>query len=64
MIGKFNTLDAELNPTCHLLTLLAHQILHVDRIRVKGLLYAVTVPRQDADGPNTQHTVVCRWCTG
>ena len=22
----------------------------------KGLLHVVTVPRQDADGPNTQHT--------
>ena len=31
-----NPLNAELNPTCHLLTLLeAHHILHVSRIRVK-----------------------------
>jgi hypothetical protein len=32
----FNPLDAELNPICHMLTLLgAHTILHVSRIRVK-----------------------------
>ena len=32
----FNTLNAELNPICHLLALLrAHHILHVSRIRVK-----------------------------
>jgi hypothetical protein len=30
-----NHLNAELNPTCHLLVLLAHHILHVSRIRVK-----------------------------
>jgi hypothetical protein len=28
-------LNAELNPICHLLALLAHLILHVSRIRVK-----------------------------
>jgi hypothetical protein len=33
---KINTLNAELNPICHLLALLqAHPILHVIRIRVK-----------------------------
>jgi hypothetical protein len=32
----FNPLNANLNPTCHLLTLLAaHPILHISRIRVK-----------------------------
>jgi hypothetical protein len=32
----FNPLNAELNPICHLLTLLgAHHILHVSRLRVK-----------------------------
>ena len=31
-----NPLNAELNPTCHLLALLgAHHILHVSRVRVK-----------------------------
>jgi hypothetical protein len=34
--GFFNPLNAELNPICHLLTLLgAHHILHISRIRVK-----------------------------
>ena len=34
---RFNPLNAELNPTCHLLALLgAHHILHVSRIRVKA----------------------------
>jgi hypothetical protein len=38
----FNPLNAELNPICHLLALLgAHHILHVSRIRVKGLKYPV-----------------------
>jgi hypothetical protein len=32
-----NTLNAELNPICHLLALLeAHHILHVSRVRVNG----------------------------
>jgi len=33
MISPFN---AELNPMCHFLVLLAHHILHVSRVRVKG----------------------------
>ena len=34
----FNPLNAELNPTCHLLALLgAHHIFHVSGLRVKGL---------------------------
>jgi len=33
---KFYSLNAELNPICHLLALLgAHHILHVSRIKVK-----------------------------
>jgi len=33
-----NPLNAELNPVCHLLTLLrAHHILHVSRIKVKEI---------------------------
>jgi hypothetical protein len=36
IIRVFNSLNAELNPICHLLALLgAHHILHVSRIRVK-----------------------------
>jgi hypothetical protein len=35
-VEKFNPLNAERNPICHLLALLgAHPILHVSRIRVK-----------------------------
>jgi hypothetical protein len=35
-ILPFHPLNAELNPVCHMLTLLgAHPILHVSRIRVK-----------------------------
>jgi len=34
-LGRFNPLNAELNPICHLLALVgAHHILHVSRIRV------------------------------
>jgi len=33
----FNPLNAELNPICYLLALLAHHFLHVSRIRVKSL---------------------------
>jgi hypothetical protein len=37
-LPHFNTLKAELNPICHLLSLLgAYHILHVSRIRVKDL---------------------------
>ena len=36
VISKFNPLNAELNPICHLLALLgAHRILHISSIRVK-----------------------------
>jgi len=39
IVGKFNPLNTELNPTCHLLTLLgAHHILHVSSIRVNVIL--------------------------
>jgi len=38
----FNPLNAELNPICHLLTLLgAHPIFHISRIRVKVLKFAL-----------------------
>ena len=36
-IISFNSLNAELNPICYLLALLAHHFLHVSRIRVKSL---------------------------
>ena len=37
---KSTPLNAQLNPSCHLLALLgAHHILHVSRVRVKTLQY-------------------------
>jgi len=37
-IHRVNPLNAELNPTCHLLALLGdHHILHVSRVRVKAV---------------------------
>ena len=36
-VGCCNPLNAELNPICYLLALLAHHFLHVSRIRVKSL---------------------------
>ena len=37
-LPNFNSLNGELNPICHLLSLLgAHHILHVSRIRVNGI---------------------------
>jgi len=35
--SRINPLNAELNPICYLLALLAHHFLHVSRIRVKSL---------------------------
>jgi hypothetical protein len=41
---NFNPLNAELNPTFHLLALLgAHHILHVSGIRVKGMTWNFTL---------------------
>ena len=37
------TLNAEINPICYLLALLAHHFLHVSRIRVNQLLYCVSL---------------------
>jgi hypothetical protein len=36
-VEHINPLNAELNPICYLLALLAHNFLHVSRIRVKSL---------------------------
>ena len=45
VIKKFihivNPLNAELNPICYLLALLAHHFLHVSRIRVKSLIIRI-----------------------
>jgi hypothetical protein len=37
LLMLFNPLSPELNPICYLLALLAHDFLHVSRIRVKSL---------------------------
>ena len=37
LLKHINTLNAELNPICYLLALLAHHFIHVSRIRVKSL---------------------------
>ena len=43
----FYTLNAKLNPICHLLALLeAHHILHVSRIRVKHVFYVIEWSRE------------------
>jgi hypothetical protein len=43
---SFNTLNAELNPICHLLALLgAHHIFHVSGVRVKSSQVAVLIAR-------------------
>ena len=39
-----NPLNAELNPICYLLALLAHYFLHVNRIRVKSLTLRLLMP--------------------
>ena len=38
---RINPLNAELNPICYLLALLAHHFLHVSRIRVKSLIIRI-----------------------
>jgi hypothetical protein len=54
----FNTLNAELNPICHLLALLAHHILHISRIRVKITSHC----RHCVSGGTTQTRLLCqRW---
>jgi hypothetical protein len=40
-----NTSNAQLNPICHLLALLAHLIFHVSRIRVKGEVLLLNIFR-------------------
>ena len=41
--NNFNPLNAELNPICYLLALLARHFLHVSSIRVNRLLYCVSL---------------------
>jgi hypothetical protein len=61
MAETFNSLNAELNPICHLLALLgAHLIFHINRIRVKakGLPESSTLSMRLAA---TFVNCVCNW---
>ena len=40
----FKPLNAELNPICYLLALLAHHFLHVSSVRVKSLTLRLLMP--------------------
>ena len=59
-----NPLNAELNPVCYLLALLAHHFLHVSRIRVKSLtlrllmsyIYGAHIPDVSRSHTTTQHS--------
>jgi hypothetical protein len=58
-----NTLNAELNPICHLLALLgAHHILHVGRIRVKldvsGSVHHSTIPYRKSQQDATVYQIL------
>ena len=59
--STFNPLNAELNPICYLLALLAHHFLHGSRIRVKSLTlrllmsYIYGAPILDASRSHTTH---------
>jgi len=45
LCGYVNSLNAELNPICHLLALLGvHNFLNVSRIRVKDKVFSTPVP--------------------
>jgi hypothetical protein len=53
---KINPLNAGLNPICHLLALLgAHHILHVSRMRVKGMRDAAEIDRLQWHSPEACH---------
>jgi hypothetical protein len=45
--SMFNPLSPELNPICYLLALLAHDFLHVSRIKVKSLTLRLLVSHID-----------------
>jgi hypothetical protein len=47
MLSVFNPLNAELNPICHLLALVAaHHILHFSRVRVKSVNADLSIPEK------------------
>ena len=59
----FNALNAELNPSCHLLALiLAHHILHVSRIKVKIFPKGAELLQSDGQTDMTKVTVaLCKF---
>jgi hypothetical protein len=66
ILGLFNPLNAQLNPICHLLALLAHPILHVSRIRVNNAVsswdYTVSDCRMINEFRRTFRDMVMAWC--
>ena len=61
----FNPLNAELNPICHLLTLVgAHHTLHVSRIRVNcGNAVSFTISETTSTPPLLPRSLHAGWCT-
>jgi hypothetical protein len=65
-LGAFKPLSPELNPICYLLALLAHDILHDSRVRVKSLtlrllmshiyIYGAPIPDVSRSHTTTQHS--------
>ena len=60
---SINPLNAELNPTCHLLTLLVHHFLHVSRIRVNTASGIVTLSKWSS-GAQVEKELFLNLCTG
>jgi hypothetical protein len=62
--NNFNPLNAELNPTCYLLALLAQHFLHVSRIRIESLtlrllmsyIYGAPILDVSSSHTTTQHS--------
>ena len=54
----FNSLNAELNPICHLLALVvAHHILHVSRARVESLMASLNENYKHFSGQEVSENV-------
>jgi len=56
---RINPLNAELNPICYLLALLAHHFLHVSRIRVKSLTLSGRSPAEIVGSNPTGGMDIC-----
>jgi hypothetical protein len=63
--SAFNPLNAELNPMCHMLALLgAHPILHVSRIRVKGVITRYFCDHKERQLVHSYTSTVKTWSGG